>query len=868
MTDLTDGLFVEGSNDEGPRLLIGLSERACADTELAGGKAANLARLLQAGFPVPEGFVITTLAHAAYVSEMPERASEKEMREYFLSTPVDPVWQSRLKREAERLDGLSLAVRSSGIAEDSRRASFAGQYDTFLNVQGAENVELAARKCWASALGGHLLHYREQQQIQAGAMAVLIQPMLAPDAAGVAFTANPVNGDRSEIVVSAVRGLGERLVSGTATPDEWSVRGNEAASASTPEQAVDREQVLRIAELARATETFFGQPQDIEWAICGDKLYLLQARPITTLDRPNSGFPQKESEFSEPVSETPETPISVPDGYWEREASHYPDPLSPATRSTFIPAMNHAMRLMCSEMSLMIETLDQRSIGGWMYQRTVPLGGKDRPAPPDWLMPVLIRVVPSIRSRIAGAVQAVRQDVGGRTLASWERDWKPDLIRRAEALASVDLQALSNTELRAYLGQAREFLNDCLDRHMLLNGALQLALAEFAFMCRDWCGWGDTETMGFFEGLSVASSAPAREMSELARRVHAVPELHRRLEAGASLSELRKLDRNFATKLDKYLRSFGSRALRSELAYPTLAESPELLTQLLRSQVGHDYDAERKSGLHRQRREQRLAAAESELRKRSERDQARFKHLLARAETAYAVREEHGFYDRDAPFALLRYALLEAGRRLAEKERLDRESDVFWLEFDETRQALENEVVSIRHAVEHRQSEMNRTRLHPGPASYGQVPPPPPSFASFPAEARLSAEAAIWAIERIFATEESGQTQTDPSRIRGIAASAGQYTGTVRIVRDESQFGSIRKGDVLVCPITTPAWSVLFPSIGALVTDSGGILSHSAIIAREYGIPSIVATGNATALLRDGQTVTVDGAGGVAEVVF
>ncbi|MEJ8302989.1 PEP/pyruvate-binding domain-containing protein [Saccharibacillus sacchari] len=862
MNETNDGLLVESLNEEGPRLLIGLSEQACADTDLAGGKASNLAKLLQAGFPVPEGFVVTTLAHAAYMPHLPDKASIERVREHLRSIPLDTVSQYRLSKAVERLESPLLAVRSSGTAEDSRSASFAGQYDTFLQVEGSQQVELAVRKCWASALGDHLLHYREQQQVQAGAMAVLIQPMLAPDAAGVAFTANPVNGDRSETVVSAVRGLGERLVSGTATPDEWSVRGNEATNMSAPEQAVDREQVLRIAELARKTEAFFGQPQDIEWAICGEKLYLLQARPITTLDRLDSATSQQEPRFSEAVSEVP---ILIPDGYWEREASHYPDPLSPATRSTFIPAMNHAMRLMCSQMSLMIETLEQRPIGGWMYQRTVPLGGKDRAAPPDWLMPVLIRVVPSIRSRIAGAVQAVRQDVGGHTLASWEREWKPDLIRRTEALASVDLQALSNRELKTHLGETKEFLNVCLDRHMLMNGALQLALAEFAFMCRDRFGWGDSETMECFEGLSVASSAPAREMSGLARRVHAVPDLYRRLEAGAPLSELRELDREFANELDAYLRLFGNRALRSELAYPTLSESPELLVQLLRSQTRDEYDSERKSGLHAQRRGERLAIAANELGKCSEPDRRRFNHLLARAETAYAVREEHGFYDRDAPFALLRYALLEAGRRFAEQRRLDRQSDVFLLEFDETQTALENEVAVIRDTAERRQSEMNWTRLHLGPASYGDIPPPPPSFASFPAEARLSAEAAIWAIERIFATDQSGQAQTDPSRIRGISASAGPYTGTVRIVRDESEFGKIRKGDVLVCPITTPAWSVLFPSIGALVTDSGGILSHSAIIAREYGIPSVVATGNATELLRDGQVVVVDGARGIVE---
>lgn len=132
-------------------------------------------------------------------------------------------------------------------------------------------------------------------------------------------------------------------------------------------------------------------------------------------------------------------------------------------------------------------------------------------------------------------------------------------------------------------------------------------------------------------------------------------------------------------------------------------------------------------------------------------------------------------------------------------------------------------------------------------------------MASFPREARQAAEGVFWALEQTFATELSGRVQHDAGNIKGIAASSGRYTGTVRLIKDESQFHLIEPGDVMVCPTTSPVWSVLFPSIGALVTDSGGIFSHSAIIAREYRIPAVVATGNATELLLDGQTVTVDG---------
>ncbi|MEX2534615.1 MAG: PEP-utilizing enzyme, partial [Trueperaceae bacterium] len=260
-------------------------------------------------------------------------------------------------------------------------------------------------------------------------------------------------------------------------------------------------------------------------------------------------------------------------------------------------------------------------------------------------------------------------------------------------------------------------------------------------------------------------------------------------------------------------------------------------------------------------RQAQLSEARALLASRSEEQKTRFEETLRRAEKAYPVREEHGFFDRDAPVALLRYALLETGRRLAERSQLNATDDVFFLEFEEACPALAQRE-PVLELIERRRAERNWVLANPGPASYGEAPPAPPSLASFPKEARQAAEGVFWALEQTFGTQMSGQVQHDARNITGIAASSGRYTGTVRVVKDESQFHLIQSGDVMVCPITSPVWSVLFPSIGALVTDSGGILSHLAIIAREYAIPAVVATGNATELLADGQRVTVDGAAG------
>jgi rifampicin phosphotransferase len=230
------------------------------------------------------------------------------------------------------------------------------------------------------------------------------------------------------------------------------------------------------------------------------------------------------------------------------------------------------------------------------------------------------------------------------------------------------------------------------------------------------------------------------------------------------------------------------------------------------------------------------------------------------------VREDNEFLTVSAPLAILRYPVLEIGRRLAARGQLDRRDDVFFLTLEEARAAL-RDGQARRALATRRRGERAFVEQHPGPATYGKDPGPPPPLDALPAEARFTMTALLWYIDRIFEAAPSSRAQQAGAQVLGgIAASPGRHTGPVRVVMDESEFGKLRPGDVLVCPVTSPVWSVLFPSVGALVTDTGGLLSHPAIIAREYGVPAVVATGNATALLRDDQVVTVDGGAGRIEV--
>ena len=334
------------------------------DVRLAGGKAATLGELIQADFPVPDGFVLTTAAFERFLSRNSFAADSSPQSVEMGHMPDDVA--GALRKAVADLGNVPLVVRSSGVAEDLPVASFAGQYMTVLDVHGFDAVTHATKKCWASAFSEHVVAYQAAHgQHGVAAMAILVQRLVRADAAGVAFTADPVSGDRAVTMVSAVRGLGERLVSGQASPDEWTVRDGEAVRKSAPEQAIGETQVLEIARLARALERHFGTPQDIEWAISGDALFLLQSRPITTLEE--------------------QLPVSVlaepPPGFWRRETSHYPRPISPMFR-TVQDAFNASIKRAAADFSLLMEGIEFREIGGWVYQRMVPLGGKDRPMPP------------------------------------------------------------------------------------------------------------------------------------------------------------------------------------------------------------------------------------------------------------------------------------------------------------------------------------------------------------------------------------------------------------------------------------------------------------------------------------------------------
>jgi rifampicin phosphotransferase len=807
--------------------VVGLRDVAAPHPETVGTKVATLARLAAGGFLVPDGFVVTTAGC--------ERIAAAH------DVPAE-VWRE-VASHLERLGAGALAVRSSSVAEDLADASYAGQYDTVLGVDGPAGVAHAIRRCVASATSPHVLAYRGSDARVP--MAVLVQRMVAADAAGVAFTANPITGD-TEVLVSAVKGLGDRLVSGEATPDEWIVRGGEVSCVRDSEGALDANRAGEIARLAKGVEDLFGPPQDVEWAIAGGRVFLLQARPITALPLP-------------PLLEPPA------EGFWQKDTSHFPTPLTPFGASVYIPMLSEAMRPLVEEFGLMIDRVEQRSFGGEVYVRAVPIGGRDRLAPPPWAMWLAARVAPPIRRRARAARRAIATGLPEQILDGWEGEWRAAFVGEFHELHGVDLASLDDEALLGHLGRAKDMLRRGTDLHFRLVAPYDLALYELGAMCKELLGWDDTRALSLVTGSSRTSSEPGRALAALAGRLADDPTARAAVTAadGDPRGRLGQSAPWAAEALDEYLERYGHRTLNYDPGATTLFERPDVLVQLLAEQVRRGPDDRRGAAGE----PDGLVDARARLAGRSEEERSRFERVLSHARRAYAQREDNVFWLDGQPCALLRYAAVEIGSRLADRGVLAHAGDAVFLEESELRTALSGGVTEdLRALVARRKAERAWVTAHPGPASYGNDPGPPPDAAALsalPPALRMVNVAVIQALQLMVGPTEP---QVCSDGLRGVPGSPGRCTGPVRVVRDETEFAKLGAGDVLVAPVTSPPWSVLFLEAGAVVTDGGGVLSHTAVIAREYGIPAVLATGDASRRLRDGDVVTVDGTNGVVSI--
>ncbi len=811
--------------------IVFLDESRARDSMLTGSKASNLATLVGEDYEIPHGFVVTT--KACRLIEESNGQLPDDLHE-------------QIEAALQELGEGSSAVRSSAVSEDLAGSSYAGQYETFLDVRGVDEVCNAVARCIEAASADRIDAYeRARGEESEGDMAVLVQRFVDADAAGVAFSANPVTGERDETIVSVVEGTGERLVSGEADAQDWVVEQGSARCQSGGKEIITAEQVSNVAELADKLEERFGTPQDVEWAWKDDVLHLLQVRPITALPR------------------APE--YDIPEGVTlQKDVVHYPEQLTPFGASMLTSQMETAIAEVASTFGLLLDGFKQHCIGGEIYTQAVPLGGKQGPAPPWWVIGILSRVHPAFRKRMAAARRVIRSGLLESLPKRWNDEWRSEFKETCAQMRTVELQALSDEELVEHLDEAIELLDRGHKIHFELFVPYVVALCELTSTCRQLLGWDLLKALELVDGLSTFSSEPTRALGELADELRHNSDARQVIERGGAdvVERLREVAPEAADAFEEYCEEYGWRTPNYDSGARALAERPELLASLL----ADAFDAAPVDEVVERLSDRRAAAEEEALKQLADESpdkRRRFKEVLKRAREVYGLREDNVCWTGNAPCAVIRRITKEFGRRLAQRGLLRRAEDVVYLHADKVRRCLNDDrgfdPVEI---ADDQRAQWAWTAVHPGPPHFGPAPEPPPDMRGLPAEGRRINRAMTWIMDHEFGTPPEPTT----GDLSGVPASAGKYTGAVRVIRSEAEFDRFKPGEVLVCPVTTPSWSILFGTAGALVTDGGGMVSHAAIVAREHGIPAVLNTRTATQDLEDGQIVTVDASTGTVRI--
>lgn len=539
-------------------------------------------------------------------------------------------------------------------------------------------------------------------------------------------------------------------------------------------------------------------------------------------------------------------------GGWQKDRAHFPEPITPFGGSIYVREIRHAVAQMCEQFGLMIQGLDTEVVGGEIYIRPKPVFGPAEakgPPPPAWLLGLLARVVPALRRRNRQAQQALDAGLLETLPGRWADEWRDELSSAFEQLLAVELSGLDDAALVAHGDQCLALIRRGQEIHFELFLPYVVPLHELYLVCEELLGWELSQVVPLLSGYSPASVAGHSELRSLAAAIAENEQALATLRAspGDPVAALRSVDGDLAADLERWISRHGWRTANYDAGSPTLIERPGLVTELLlvADRSGPDGTA--------------LAITELSARSRlSGAPLERFEAALALARERYPLREENVILTDNMPNGLMRRWLLEAAERLVGAGILAQRDDAAFLEHDEVRAALSGGSQDRWAATAaERQHEWAWTRLHPGPDQVGK-PGTPPDVSRLPAAARRLNGALLWMMGL-----EYPQTPESPGEaLAGVAASPGQYTGPIRVIRGEADFEKLRPGDVLVCAVTTPAWSPLFTLAGALVTDGGGLLSHPAIVAREYGLPAVLGTRHATSVLTDGELVAVDGSAG------
>jgi len=869
--------------------VVGLDEVDQAQVAVVGGKAAHLGELSRIdGIRVPAGFCVTTAAFRRIMAEAPSidaqldrlsrlspddreaiRTHSAEVRRTIEGIAIPGDLAAGITRAlAQRGEQAAYAVRSSATAEDLPTASFAGQQDTYLNIVGPAAVLQHVSRCWASLFTERAVTYRLRNGIDHRTvhMAVLVQQMVFPDAAGVLFTADPVTGNRKVATVEASFGLGEALVSGLVNPDVFTVRDGEVVSRTvatkqraihavagggTREVAIDPQrqerpaltdaQAVHLVDLGRRIEAHFGHPQDIEWCLVDDGFQIVQSRPITTLfpipaNAPETGDGGNRVYLSVghgQMMTDPMKPLGI--SFWKMTT---PAPVteaggrlfvdvtrhlaSPASRAGLLETAGRSDPLIRDALETVLDrgdfvpTLPDDGSGG------PPIGGRDSVGGAS----APIETDPAIVTELIGRSEAA--------IAASERD-----IRTKSGEALFDFIQADMQELKRILfdPQSHQVFMSAMEATWWLNERLE-----------EWLGEknaADTLTQSVPHNVTSEMGLALLDVADVIRPHPDVVAFLQHVEDEDFLDELPKLagGREARDAIKAWLDKYGMRCVGEiDITRPRWSERPATLLPMILGNIRNFEPGESRRRFEQGRQE--AWAKEQELLERlralpdGERKADETKRMIDRVRTFIGYREypKYGMVSR---YFIYKQALLHEAERLVAAHVLRDREDIFYLTFQELHEVVRTNRVDDQ-LIQQRKDAFR---------SYHAL--------TAPRVLTSDGEAIAGAYRR---------DDVPAGALVGLPVSAGTVEGRARVILDMAR-ADLEPGDILVTAHTDPSWTPLFVTIAGLVTEVGGLMTHGAVIAREYGLPAVVGVMDATRLIPNGQRIRVHGTGGYIEIL-
>jgi pyruvate,water dikinase len=859
--------------------VLGFQEIDQTQVVVVGGKGAYLGELSRIeGVRVPAGFCVTTDAFRRIMAGAPSiddrlgrlsrlnpddresiRTLSAEIRRAIEGIPIpDDVAAAVTSAIAQLGERAAYAVRSSATAEDLPTASFAGQQDTYLNVVGPAEILRHVSRCWASLFTERAVTYRLRNGFghRKLHMAVVVQQMVFPQAAGILFTADPVTGNRKVASMEASFGLGEGLVSGLVNADVYEVRDGEVVAKAvaakqlaihaspaggTEEQTIEPErqeqpaltdaQVVRLAQLGRRIEAHFGCPQDIEWCLVDDDFQIVQSRPITTLfPIPAAGDGENHVYVSVghgQMMTDPMKPLGL--SVWQLTT---PRPMneaggrlfvdvtralgSPTSRAGLLEVMGKSDPLIRDALETILDRGD--FIPSLPDEGPVGAPAGDAPAP--------IETDPAIVAELIGRTQA--------SIATLKRD-----IRTKVGSALLDFILEDIQELKRILfdPQSHQVFMSAMEAAWWLNEQLQAWLGEK--------NAADTLTQSVPHNVTSEMGLALLDVADVIRPHPEVVAFLQHVEDESFLDELVKLagGREARDAILAWLDKYGMRCVGEiDITRPRWSERPTTLVPVI---LGNIKNFEPGAGRRRfEQGRQEAWEKEQELLERlralpdGERKAEEAKRMIDRVRTFIGYREypKYGMVSR---YFVYKQALLEEAERLVQAHVLHEKEDIFYLRFEELQDVVRMNQVDDQLIRERKEAFR----------SYQALTPP-----------------------RVLTSDGEGiagayrRDDLPAGALVGLPVSAGTVEGRARVILDMAE-ADLEPGDILVTAYTDPSWTPLFVTIKGLVTEVGGVMTHGAVIAREYGLPAVVGVEHATRLIQDGQRIRLHGTDGYVEIL-